>query len=70
MLRTKYDNNPRPGVLVLTGFLAFGTFLLWLVNIEKAKLQADKYAKIQMSESLETSHQKEYAPMQSAPLVG
>jgi hypothetical protein len=70
-LPTKYDNNPRPGVLVLAGFLILGTFLLWLVNVETAKLQAEKFSKNQIAESLEaTSRQKEYAPIQSASLVG
>lgn len=42
-----YHNNPRPGILVLNGFLLFGSILLCFVNVEKGAIQAAQFDKKQ-----------------------
>eukprot|EP01111_Echinosteliopsis_oligospora_P014546 TRINITY_DN5500_c0_g1_i1.p1 TRINITY_DN5500_c0_g1~~TRINITY_DN5500_c0_g1_i1.p1 ORF type:complete len:524 (-),score=73.12 TRINITY_DN5500_c0_g1_i1:43-1614(-) len=43
LVTTHFDNNPRPALLFLNGFIGVGLLLLLCVNVEKAKIQVQKY---------------------------
>ncbi len=59
-LYTRFDNNPRPGVLAIAGFVIVGGIILFFVNEEKARLQAKYYSK-NPQESIDETNKYTYS---------